>query len=138
VTILITDAKLRAAGACEGQRKTFAKLYPKGCTVTTRSVTRCAKAGLYVDWFADAFLSDNARDEYKRQCAPLWAEYERQCATLWAEYDRQCATFRDEYERQCAPLWAEYDRQCATLWAEYDRQCDPLLVKAWNRGRGAK
>ena len=114
--LLITPAKLRAAGACPGQRKVFAKMFPTGTTVTLSSVRRCAKAELDLGWFASAFLSAPARAAYCAATAPAWAAY---CAAT-------------------AQAQGVYDAATASAWAAYCAAKATALVRAWNRGRGAK
>ena len=115
-------------GACPEQKAIFKKEWPKGAVVNLENVLRAVDLGLNLTWGTRWFTPD-ARAEYERQHALLWAEYERQHAPLWAEYDRQTTPLWAEYERQHAPLWAELDRQRAPLWAEYERQRAPLWAE---------
>jgi hypothetical protein len=110
----ITVEFLKCHGACASQVKKFAKVFPKGASISLAAMRKAEQAGLNL-WWLEQFIDA----EYERQRAPLWAEYTRQEAPLWAEY-----------KRQEAPLWAEYKRQAAPLWAEYKRQAAPLLIAA--------
>ena len=137
---MITLRMLR--GACAKQRRLFRSEWPKGAEATLENVLRAQELGLDLQWGAEHLFTPEARAEYARQEAPLWAECQRQRAALWAEYERQRAAIWAECGRQEAPLWAEYQRQRdatwaeykrqeATIWAEYERQIAPIWLAAF-------
>ena len=100
---MITLRMLR--GACAGQKRLFRSEWPAGAEATLENVLRAQELGLDLPWGADHLFTPEARAEYQRQSAPLWAEYERQMAPI-----------RAERKRQEAPIWAERDRQMAPIW----------------------
>jgi len=72
----ITLDDLDKAGACQSQRREFARLFPEGVEVTP---DLCEKYSDVFDWewAAENLLSPSA-----------WAEYGKVRASAWAEYDK--------------------------------------------------
>jgi hypothetical protein len=146
---VITAAILRRNDACADQVARFAKLFPKGTTVTLRAALKAADAGLSLGWFARKLLSAPAQAEYVKARAPALAEYNKATAAAQAEYVKATAPALAEYDKATAPAWAEYDKATAPAWAEYGKataaaQAEygkataPALVAAWDKGRGGK
>lgn len=71
----ITADMLADKKACADQVETFRKLFPRGTPVTLAAAKRCVKAGLDLDWFAQAFLPPKAYADYLAKRAPLLADY---------------------------------------------------------------
>ena len=93
-----TAETLRAAGACDGQIAVVRATWGDGpIPLTAATISRAAKLGLDLDWWATRWLP-----------APLSTEYERQVVRLWAEYERPSHCQRPprslQYRRQAALL----------------------------------
>ena len=71
----ITVELLKSINACPDQVETFNKLFPKGASISMRSLAKAQKAGLDV-FFLERLLT-----------APAWAEFKKIIAgQAWAEY----------------------------------------------------
>jgi len=84
MSITITAAHLKAAGACADQVALFERLFPQGYSAETLEQFEAdcvAHASSFDFSWAGANLIGR---EYDRQRASLWAEYKRQHAALFA------------------------------------------------------
>ena len=77
----ITVKLLCEKGACAAQVETFAKLWPKGCTVSLSVARRALAAGLDLQWAASNLLCATARKVY----AAAMAEADKVYAAAMAE-----------------------------------------------------
>ena len=105
MTARITDAQLRAAGACCDQLPLFRRKFGNSVEVTVQLAESVASEFDW-DWAARNLLK-----------APAWAEYDRVTAPARAEYDRVTAAARAECDRVRAAARAEYDRVRAAAFA---------------------
>ena len=114
----ITKALLESKEACNTQIKLFAKLFPRGVTLTKAICMKHAQEFQW-NWAAENLLSNTARAEY-------WKIY----GLAWAEYKKATDLALVEYWKITGLAWAEYDNSVGLARAKYIKQCAIAFWKA--------
>ena len=74
MTLFVTRAMLRAAGACHDQAQAFSREWPDGASATAANCRRAIELGLDLDWAAERLLSATALEAYEQATAAAFAE----------------------------------------------------------------
>ena len=125
--MFITKQILAEKGAwlgCEAL-KIFAAEWPDGAETTEANIRRAGEIGIYLDWFAEKFLSALALAKYAKACDSALAEFEKVRDSAWEEYLK----VRDFtlYEMVRNSALAEYEKVRNSAWEEYLKVRDPAL-----------
>jgi len=120
----ITIEQLEKLNACEGQVKTFKKLFGKSATVTKANCLKACKAGLDFNW-ASRLLSPKAREVYEEAIAPVWKVYEEAIAPAWKVYREAIAPAWKVYCEAIAPAREVYQETIAPAWKVYEEAIAP-------------
>ena len=97
----ITKALLESKGACNTQVKLFAKLFPRGVTLTKAICMKHAQEFQW-NWAAENLLSNTARAEYVKVTDKARKEYWKIEGLARAEYVKVEGPARAKYIKQCA------------------------------------
>lgn len=103
----ITRKWLNSHEACEEHVELFEKVWPDGTVITQEAISKAAKEGLNLEWFAQHVLSE----------------------TVYASYEAEVVPLSDDYLTQRASLSAEYEAKRDLLYADYAAKHDSLDIK---------
>ena len=108
----ITVKQLVELKACEGQVKTFKKLFGASATVTSANCLKACKAGLNFNW-ASRLLSPKALKVYEKVKAPASKAYEKVRAPALKVYEEVKAPALKAYQEATAPALKAYQEAMA-------------------------
>ena len=125
----ITKALLESKGACADQVELFAKLFPRGVTLTEAVCVKHAHEFEW-HWAAKHLLSYTAWEEYWKIDSLARAEYKKATDLALVEYAKVKGLARAEYVKVEGLARAEYVKVKGLAWAEYKKQCSIAFWKA--------
>ena len=129
MTMKITPAMLRQAGACKDQVLLFEQLWPNGATVTLARCLKAVQLGLNLGWAAANLLSATARKKYSKDTAPAWKKFRKDTAAAREKFDKDTAAAREKFDKDTAPAWKKFDKDRDAAWVEYEKDRDAAWVE---------
>jgi len=122
----VTVQMLRDAWACLDQVAIFAKEWPNGIEITEASTARAIQLGLDIPWFAQQFLSGNARAVWNAAAKTAYATFQQATTEAWEIYKR--TMWQEPTERARAS--AAYEKVAKPAGDAWDRSWIEALVLA--------